>query len=112
MDYGFSVDWWALGVLMYEMMAGAPPFEGDTEQDLFNAISYEEVTYPPNLHPDAVDILSKVSVNNHTCVCLCARVWFWDTQSFFPIPLCLQWGHKLQSSSSRVVLIPYLSRFP
>ncbi|KAG5448812.1 Calcium-independent protein kinase C [Clonorchis sinensis] len=58
-DYGFSVDWWALGVLMYEMMAGAPPFEGDTEQDLFNAISYEEVTYPPNLHPDAVDIMSK-----------------------------------------------------
>ncbi|KAL3318594.1 hypothetical protein Ciccas_002740 [Cichlidogyrus casuarinus] len=58
-DYGFSVDWWALGVLMYEMMAGAPPFEGDTEQDLFNAISYEEVSYPPNLQPDAVDILSK-----------------------------------------------------
>nr|CAH8838031.1 unnamed protein product [Trichobilharzia regenti] len=64
LDYGFSVDWWALGVLMYEMMAGAPPFEGDTEQDLFNAISYEEVTYPPNLHPDAVDILSKFLVKS------------------------------------------------
>jgi hypothetical protein len=22
LDYGFGVDWWALGVLMYEMMAG------------------------------------------------------------------------------------------
>ncbi|CAH8493333.1 unnamed protein product [Heterobilharzia americana] len=64
LDYGFSVDWWALGVLMYEMMAGAPPFEGDTEQDLFNAISYEEVNYPPNLHPDAVDILSKFLVKS------------------------------------------------
>lgn len=63
LDYGFSVDWWALGVLMYEMMAGAPPFEGDTEQDLFNAISYEDVTYPPNLHPDAVDIVSKVGAH-------------------------------------------------
>ena len=33
LDYGASVDWWALGVLMYEMMAGQPPFEADNEDD-------------------------------------------------------------------------------
>ena len=26
-DYDFSVDWWALGVLMFEMMAGRSPFD-------------------------------------------------------------------------------------
>lgn len=26
-DYDFSVDWWALGVLMFEMLAGRSPFD-------------------------------------------------------------------------------------
>jgi len=46
---------------MYEMMAGAPPFEGDTEQDLFNAISYDSVSFPSSLQPASVDIVSKVA---------------------------------------------------
>ena len=45
-DYGASVDWWALGVLMYEMMAGQPPFEADNEDDLFESILHDDVLYP------------------------------------------------------------------
>lgn len=61
LDYGASVDWWALGVLMYEMMAGQPPFEADNEDDLFESILHDDVLYPVWLSKEAVSILKGVS---------------------------------------------------
>lgn len=60
LDYGFGVDWWALGVLMYEMTAGQPPFEADNEDDLFESILHDEVLYPVWLTKDAISILKGV----------------------------------------------------
>ena len=36
--YGKSVDWWAYGVLLFEMLAGQPPFDGEDEDELFTAM--------------------------------------------------------------------------
>ncbi|XP_028396044.1 calcium-independent protein kinase C-like [Dendronephthya gigantea] len=55
--YSFSVDWWALGVLMYEMMAGQPPFEADNEDELFYCILHEEVLFPVWLSREAILVL-------------------------------------------------------
>lgn len=60
LDYGASVDWWALGVLMYEMLAGQPPFEADNEDDLFESILNDDVLYPVWLSRDAVNVLEQV----------------------------------------------------
>ncbi|XP_070300998.1 protein kinase C epsilon type isoform X4 [Salvelinus sp. IW2-2015] len=57
LEYGPSVDWWALGVLMYEMLAGQPPFEADNEDDLFESILHDDVLYPVWLSKEAVSIL-------------------------------------------------------
>lgn len=57
------MDWWALGVLMYEMMAGQPPFEADNEDDLFESILHDDVLYPVWLSKEAVSILRAVSVS-------------------------------------------------
>jgi hypothetical protein len=35
---GTAVDWWALGVCLFEFMAGIPPFNDGTAQDVFNNI--------------------------------------------------------------------------
>ena len=39
------MDWWACGVLLYEMMAGHPPFQGEDEEDLFSSIVNTEVRW-------------------------------------------------------------------
>lgn len=64
LDYSFSVDWWALGVLMYEMMAGQPPFEADDEDSLFESILRDEVLYPVWLSKEAVHILKSVRIES------------------------------------------------
>lgn len=47
--YGSSVDWWTLGILMYEMLYGVPPFHGSTQQEIFKKIKKGDVKFPA--HP-------------------------------------------------------------
>ena len=48
-------------MLMYEMMAGQPPFEADNEDDLFESILHDDVLYPVWLSREAVSVLKGVS---------------------------------------------------
>lgn len=63
MLYGPSVDWWALGVLLYEMLSGHAPFEAENEDDLFESILNEEIFYASWLSAEAVNILKAVSLH-------------------------------------------------
>lgn len=58
------MDWWALGVLMYEMMAGQPPFEADNEEDMYESILHDDVLYPVWLSKDAVHVLKSFMTKN------------------------------------------------
>ncbi|XP_071761146.1 protein kinase C alpha type isoform X2 [Centroberyx gerrardi] len=54
--YSKAVDWWSYGVLMYEMLAGQPPFDGIDEEELFQSIMEQSVSYPKSLSREAVAI--------------------------------------------------------
>ncbi|KAI0225009.1 Serine/threonine kinase [Massospora cicadina] len=58
--YTRAVDWWAFGVLLYEMILGQSPFHGDDEDEIFDAILEDDILYPYNLARDSVSILQKL----------------------------------------------------
>uniref|UniRef100_A0A8C3MWV5 Uncharacterized protein n=1 Tax=Geospiza parvula TaxID=87175 RepID=A0A8C3MWV5_GEOPR len=46
-DYGPAVDWWGLGVVMYEMLCGRLPFYSPDHERLFELILLEELRFRP-----------------------------------------------------------------
>ncbi|XP_028458257.1 serine/threonine-protein kinase N2 isoform X2 [Perca flavescens] len=59
-NYTRSVDWWGLGVLIYEMLVGESPFPGDDEEEVFDSIVNDDVRYPRFLSPESVSLIQKL----------------------------------------------------
>ncbi|GAA5873705.1 hypothetical protein JCM1840_003008 [Sporobolomyces johnsonii] len=55
--YSRTVDWWTLGVLMYEMLSGLPPFFEDDHQKMYRRIVEEPLTFPPTITGSARHLL-------------------------------------------------------
>ncbi|CCH62750.1 hypothetical protein TBLA_0I00910 [Henningerozyma blattae CBS 6284] len=55
-EYTKAVDWWAFGVLLYQMLLCQSPFSGDDEDEVFNAILTDEPLYPIDMAGDIVQI--------------------------------------------------------
>ncbi|CAF98481.1 unnamed protein product, partial [Tetraodon nigroviridis] len=55
--YNKAVDWWALGVLIYEMAAGYPPFFADQPIQIYEKIVSGKVRFPSHFSSDLKDLL-------------------------------------------------------
>lgn len=62
--YTKSVDWWTLGVLLYEMLTGLPPFYSEDVNEMYRKILHEPLMFPPDVRPDARDLLTRLLRRN------------------------------------------------
>uniref|UniRef100_A0A4W3HX87 non-specific serine/threonine protein kinase n=1 Tax=Callorhinchus milii TaxID=7868 RepID=A0A4W3HX87_CALMI len=61
--YGKPVDWWAMGVILYEFLIGCVPFFGDTPEELFGQVVSDEIMWPEGeeaLPPEAQDLITRL----------------------------------------------------
>ena len=58
------VDIWYLGVLMFEMLAGKPPFTGTNQEELFNNIKKIKISWPDDISSIAKNLISKILKQN------------------------------------------------
>lgn len=56
--YNRAVDWWAVGVLIYEMRCGRSPFEGGSQLDMFAKIRRVQFSFPRDFAPDLQTLIS------------------------------------------------------
>ncbi|WVR00325.1 hypothetical protein IAU59_007468 [Kwoniella sp. CBS 9459] len=55
--HGKAVDWWALGILAFEMLAGYPPFFDDHPLGIYEKILRGDIAFPSHIDPYAKDLI-------------------------------------------------------
>lgn len=66
-----TLDWWALGILIYEMIIGIPPFYNQNKHQMYYLIQNAPIRWPERekhgieVSADAKDLISKASIQFH-----------------------------------------------
>ncbi|XP_066430634.1 microtubule-associated serine/threonine-protein kinase 3 isoform X2 [Eleutherodactylus coqui] len=65
--YGKPVDWWAMGIILYEFLVGCVPFFGDTPEELFGQVISDDIVWPggeESLPADTQDLITRLLRQN------------------------------------------------
>jgi len=58
--HGKGVDWWTLGILIYEMLASEPPFYDDEQMKIYSKIMHGQLSFPMHFSKNSVDLVKRL----------------------------------------------------
>lgn len=64
--HGKGVDWWTLGIFIFEVLASFPPFYDEDPMKKYAKIINGVITFPPHFSPDAVNLIKKLLYHKPT----------------------------------------------
>eukprot|EP00994_Dinema_validum_P006151 NODE_441_length_1685_cov_329.606357_g322_i0.p1 GENE.NODE_441_length_1685_cov_329.606357_g322_i0~~NODE_441_length_1685_cov_329.606357_g322_i0.p1 ORF type:complete len:297 (+),score=76.79 NODE_441_length_1685_cov_329.606357_g322_i0:493-1383(+) len=59
-----GVDWWAMGILTFEMFTGLPPFYCENINEMYEFILKKDLVFPPEIPPLACDLIKQLLVRD------------------------------------------------
>ncbi|ESK90450.1 agc akt protein kinase [Moniliophthora roreri MCA 2997] len=64
--YNKTIDWWTLGVLLYEMLSGLPPFYDENTESMYQKILNDPLVFGPEISAEAQSILTGLLTRDPT----------------------------------------------
>jgi len=62
--HGKAVDWWSLGILLYELSIGIPPYYSQNVHEMYRKIQEAPLLFPPSLSPKSKDVITQLLVRD------------------------------------------------
>jgi len=105
--HGKAVDWWALGILIFEMLAGYPPFYDENPFGIYQKILAGRLEWPQHFDAHAKDLVARLLEADRTKRFGCLKDGAQDVKKHKWFSKYIDWTKVYQCK----VKPPYVPRF-